>query len=73
MQLQLPALGREGVIAPLTASHRACMGVAQAKHLSAMHDRNPLSDKGMKLMHGIGDKYAKLLEKFQKLQVCGTA
>jgi len=23
----------------------------------------------MKLMHGIGDKYAKLLEKFQSLQV----
>ena len=34
-----------------------------------MHNRNPLSDKGMKLMHGIGDKYAKLLEKFQQLQV----
>ena len=43
----------------------------QAKHLSVMHNRNPLSDKGMKLMHGIGDKYAKLLEKFQALQVIG--
>ena len=41
----------------------------QVKHLTVMHSKNPLSDKGMKLMHGIAEKNSKMIQKFQVLQV----